>query len=70
LLGRLNHSDGQPLGMVLDNGLKRIILEYKQDSKEWEEHFTFDCQEPGFIPIGIYKEKWLLQVQNLHRMAP
>jgi hypothetical protein len=33
LLGRLNHSDGQPLGMVLDNGLKRIILEYKQDSR-------------------------------------
>ena len=60
LLGRLNHSDGQPLGMVLDNGLKRIILEYKQDSQEWEEHFTFNCQEPGFIPIGIYKGKMVV----------
>ena len=59
-LGRLADTDGYPLGIVLDHGLKRVIYEYKKDTKEWVEHFTFNCQEPGFIPIGMYKGKMVV----------
>ena len=59
-LGSLNHKDGQPLGILFDTGLGRQLLEYKQDTKEWVPHFKFYCQEPGFVPIGMYKGKMVV----------
>ena len=56
-LGAVNDTDGYPIGVVLDHGLKRTIWEYKREDAEWVEHFSFNCQEPGFIPIGTYKGK-------------
>ena len=43
--------------MLIDDGIKRILYMYDKDSKEWYEHFTFNCQEPGFTPIGTYNGK-------------
>jgi len=59
-LGRLTGSDKYPLGILLDHGLKRVLYEYKKDTKEWIEHFSFNCQEPGFVPIGMYKGKMVV----------
>ena len=59
-LGTLMDTDGYPLGILLDHGLKRVLYEYKKDSKEWVEHFSFNCQEPGFTPIGLYKGKMVV----------
>ena len=55
--GYLAGTDKQPLGMLIDDGIKRILYMYDKDSKEWYEHFTFNCQEPGFTPIGTYNGK-------------
>ena len=54
-LGQVTDTDGYPLCILLDHGLERILYEYKKESKEWVEHFSFNCQEPGFVPIGTYK---------------
>ena len=59
-LGQVTDTDGYPLGILLDHGLERILYEYKKDSKEWVEHFSFNCQEPGFVPIGTYKGKMVV----------
>ena len=55
ILGYLGGDNKLPLGLVIDDGAKRIIYMYDQKQKKWNEHFTFNCQEPGFIPIGTYK---------------
>lgn len=59
-LGRITDTDGYPLGILLDHGLKRVLYEYKKEKKEWVEHFSFNCQEPGFVPIGTYKGKMVV----------
>ena len=55
ILGYLGGENKKPLGIIIDDGAKRIIYMYDQSTNEWEEHFTFNCQEPGFIPIGTHK---------------
>ena len=59
-LGRLTGPDRYPLGILLDHGLERVLYEYNKDTKEWIEHFSFNCQEPGFVPIGMYKGKMVV----------
>jgi len=54
ILGIINNPDGTPKGILLDEGIDRVLYEYKPESKEWVEHFSFKCQEPGFAPIGTY----------------
>ncbi len=56
-LGQSFYPDGMPMGVLIDDGLDRIMYEYNADSKEWVEHFRFQCQKPGFVPIGTYKGK-------------
>ena len=48
--------------MLIDDGIKRILYMYDKDSKEWYEHFTFNCQEPGFTPhmVPIMERLWFL----------
>ena len=58
VLGSLNDFETKlPLGMLIDVGLDRVLYAYNSSSKEWEEHFRFACQQPGFTPIGTYKGK-------------
>ena len=58
VLGSLNDSESKlPLGMLIDVGLDRVLYAYNSSNKEWEEHFRFACQQPGFTPIGTYKGK-------------
>ena len=58
VLGSLNDSETKlPLGMLIDVGLDRVLYAYNSSNKEWEEHFRFACQQPGFTPIGTYKGK-------------
>ena len=54
-LGTSMYPDGTPMGILLDEGIERVMYEYKSDEKEWVEHFRFKCQEPGFVPVGTYK---------------
>ena len=54
-LGSVSHGDGTPLAIVYDTGINRDILIYDKASEEWQKHFTFRCQKPGFMPIGMYK---------------
>jgi len=56
-LGQSFHPDGTPMGVLIDEGLDRVLYEYDSDSKKWTEHFRFACQQPGFVPIGSYKGK-------------
>ena len=56
-LGQSFYPDGMPMGVLIDDGLDRIMYEYNADTKEWVEHFRFQCQKPGFVPIGTYKGK-------------
>ena len=46
-----------PMMMLIDDGIDRIIYEYDQSKKEWSEHFKYKCQEPGYYPLGLYKDK-------------
>ena len=58
VLGSLNDFETKlPLGMLIDVGLDRVLYAYNSSNKEWEEHFRFACQQPGFTPIGTYKGK-------------
>jgi dienelactone hydrolase len=58
VLGSLNDFESKlPLGMLIDVGLDRVLYAYNSSNKEWEEHFRFACQQPGFTPIGTYKGK-------------
>ena len=58
VLGSLNDFGTKlPLGMLIDVGLDRVLYAYNSSNKEWEEHFRFACQQPGFTPIGTYKGK-------------
>ena len=58
VLGSLNDFESKlPLGMLIDVGLDRVLYAYNSSDKEWEEHFRFACQQPGFTPIGTYKGK-------------
>ena len=57
ILGYLADTDNQPLGLVIDDGAKRIIYMYDKDKRKWDNHFSFNCQEPGFLPIGTYNGK-------------
>ena len=58
VLGSLNDFETKlPLGMLIDVGLDRVLYAYNSSDKEWEEHFRFACQQPGFTPIGTYKGK-------------
>ncbi len=58
VLGSLNDYESKlPLGMLIDVGLDRVLYAYNPTNKEWEEHFRFACQQPGFTPIGTYKGK-------------
>ena len=52
-LNSLHHLDGTPLSVTFDHGLNRITYIYDKEKKEWLEHFEFNCQEPGFMPVGI-----------------
>ena len=56
-LGQSFYPDGMPMGVLIDDGLDRIMYEYNPDTKDWVEHFRFQCQKPGFVPIGTYKGK-------------
>jgi len=56
-LGQSFYPDGMPMGVLIDDGLDRIMYEYNADTKEWVEHFRFQCQKPGFVPIGTYEGK-------------
>ena len=56
-IGQSFHPNGVPMGVLIDDGLDRILYEYNSDSKKWTEHFRFQCQKPGFVPIGTYKGK-------------
>lgn len=56
-IGQSMYPDGMPMGVLLDKGLDRVLYRYMKDSKEWVEHFSFKCQEPGFVPVGTYKGK-------------
>ena len=56
-LGTSMHPDGMPMGVLLDEGIDRVLYEYSSDNKEWTEHFRYKCQEPGFVPIGTYDGK-------------
>lgn len=57
ILGQIADPDGTPIGMLIDEGIERTLYEYDRDAKEWNVHFKFKCQEPGFVPIGTYKGK-------------
>ena len=58
ILGSLNDFESKlPLGMLVDVGLDRVLYAYNSSNKEWEEHFRFACQQPGFTPIGTYEGK-------------
>ena len=56
-LGSINYPDGTPLGVLIDEGITRTMYKYNQSNKEWETHFQFNCQEPGFAPVGFYEDK-------------
>lgn len=56
-IGQSFHPNGVPMGVLIDDGLDRILYEYNSDTKKWTEHFRFQCQKPGFVPIGTYKGK-------------
>ena len=59
-LNSLHHLDGTPLSVTFDHGLNRITYLYDQEKKEWVEHFEFNCQEPGFMPVGMYGDKMVV----------
>ena len=49
ILGQIADPDGTPIGMLIDEGIERTLYEYDRDAKEWNVHFKFKCQEPGFV---------------------
>ena len=60
ILGQIADPDGYPRGILIDEGIDRTLYEYDRDNKEWKVHFTFRCQEPGFVPVGTYEGKLLV----------